>query len=394
MLFPPATVVAMVLSFVGATPVESRPAARGGTDSRASAPSLKVAAGLWAPKKASKPRPARDDNDAREEELLKPARAPAGGGDSGSRTRGRRPIKMDDSAEEGDEEGAEEGDEEDDEDRPKVVKRRKRVVEEEDEEAEPIASQPSIIPRLFNFGIGGAMIRRSFAYDVATQQGDKGVRLGYALALESFPLVSQPSGWYRTLGIGLQYEKQYGDATYNEPMTGMFNGYDFSQSRLAFDARLAIPAGEWVIVMPAVGYGRIGADLERTTPSMPGQCTSTSTEPCFADVVATYLSMDLHIRVGFTPTFAMSLAGGYLLGLAVGKGTDQITAGLPGGSMKGFHVDIGASALITDWLAVQATIPIRRYSIALDAPTSGTPAYRGATDWYYGLIAGIAVMTK
>ena len=36
--------------------------------------------------------------------------------------------------------------------------------------------------------------------------------------------------------------------------------------------------------------------------------------------------------------------------------------------MKGFHVDLGASVLITDWLAVQATIPIRRYSIALDAP--------------------------
>ena len=199
----------MVLSFVGATPVETRPAARGGTDAVASAPSFKVAAGLWAPKKAAKPRPPREDNDAREEELLKPARAPAGG-DTASRSR-RRPIKMDDSAEEGDEEGAEEGEEEDDEDRPKVVKRRKRVVEEEDEEEEPIASQPSVIPRLINFQIGGAMMRRSFAYDAGNQQGDKGVRLGYALALESFPLVSQPSGWYRTLGFGVAYEKQYGE---------------------------------------------------------------------------------------------------------------------------------------------------------------------------------------
>jgi len=391
MLFPPVTVVAMVLSFVSATPVETRPAPRGGTDSSASAPSLKIAAGLWAPKKAAKPRPPRDDTEAREEELLK-ARPPAGG-DGASRGR-RRPIKMDDSAEEGDEEGAEEGDEEDEEDRPKVVKRRKRVVEEEEEEAEPIASQPAIIPRLISFGIGGAMMRRSFAYDAGNQQGDKGTRLGYALALESFPLVTQEAGWYRTLGIGIQYEKQYGDATYNEPMTGMFNGYNFSQSRLAFDARYAIPAGEWVIVMPAVGYGRVGADLERMTPTMPSMCGATSTEPCFADVVATYLSMDLHIRVAFTPTFAMSLAGGYLLGIAVGKGSDQITAEVPGGSMKGFHVDLGASALITDWLAVQATIPIRRYSIALDAPMGAAFMYRGATDMYYGLIAGVAVMTK
>lgn len=381
----------MVLSFVGATPAETRSAARGGPDAVASAPSLKVAAGLWAPKKAAKPRPPRDDGDSREEELLKPARAPAGSGDNGSRTR-RRPIKMDDSAEEGDEEGAEEGEEEDDEDRPKVVKRRKRVVEEEDEEVEPIASQPSVIPRLIDFQIGGAMMRRSFAYDAATRQGDTGVRLGYALALESFPLVSQPGGWYRTLGIGVQYEKQYGDATTDMPMTGGFNGYNFSQSRLAFDARYAIPAGEWVVVMPALGYGRVSADLQRTPPLTPTDCPSTSDQPCFADVVATYLSMDVHIRVGFSPTFAMSLAGGYLLGIAVGKGTDQITAEVPGGSMKGFHVELGARALITDWLAVQATIPVRRYSIALDAPMGA--AYRGATDTYYGLVAGIVLMTK
>ena len=163
---------------------------------------------------------------------------------------------------------------------------------------------------------------------------------------------------------------------------------------MAFDARYAIPAGEWVVVMPALGYGRIGADLQRTTPTMPSMCGATSTEPCFADVVATYLSMDLHIRVGFSPTFAMSLSGGYLLGLAVGKGMDQITAEVPGGSMKGFHVEIGAKVLITDWLAVQAAIPVRRYSIALDTPMGAAFMYRGATDTYYGLIAGIVLMTK
>ena len=71
---------------------------------------------------------------------------------------------------------AEEGDEEDDEDRPKVVKRRKRVVEEEDEDARNrFASQPSIIPRLINFGLGTAMMRRSFAYDPADPAGRQGL---------------------------------------------------------------------------------------------------------------------------------------------------------------------------------------------------------------------------
>ena len=32
------------------------------------------------------------------------------------------------------------------------------------------------------------------AYNQATLQGDKGFRLGYALVLESFPFVTQPSG--------------------------------------------------------------------------------------------------------------------------------------------------------------------------------------------------------
>ena len=392
MLFPSVTVVAMVLSFVGATPAETRPAARGGTDSSASAPSLKVAAGLWAPKKAAKPRPPRDDNDAREEELLKPARAPAGGGDNGSRTR-RRPIKMDDSAEEGDEEGAEEGDEEDEEDRPKVVKRRKRVVEEEDEEAEPIASQPVIIPRLFNFGIGGAMIRRSFAYDVGTQQGDKGVRLGYALALESFPLVSQPSGWYRTLGIGVQYEKQYGDATYNEPMTDMFNGYPFSQSRLAFDARYAIPAGEWVVVMPAVGYGRVGADLERTTPTMPGMCVSTETDAVFCRRRRD-IPLDGPAHPRRVHADVRDVAGGRLPAGArrrEGHGSDHGRAagrfheGLPRRSRR-----VGADHRLAGRAGHHSDSPLQHCAGRSHERTS---TYRGATDMYYGLIAGIAVMT-
>ena len=156
---------------------------------------------------------------------------------------------------------ADEGDDDDDEDKPKVVKRRKRVAEEEEEEApEPIESQPSVIPRLINFAIGAALIRRSFAFDQATLQGDNGIRLGYQLALESLParvaaerLVSDDR--HRRL-----YEKEYGDATHNADER-MFNGYPFNQSRLGFDVRFAIPAGDWVIVMPAVGYGRVGADL-------------------------------------------------------------------------------------------------------------------------------------
>jgi hypothetical protein len=392
MLFPSATVVAAtVLSWiVGTSPIATRAAPRGARGSVV-APT-RVAAGLWAPKKSTKPRPAREDDDSREEELLKP-RAPANGGGGTPKTK-RRPIRMDDSTAEEGEDETDEGGDEDDEDKPKVVKRRKRVAEEEEDDSpEPIESQPSVIPRLVNVAIAPSLIRRSFAFDQAALQGDAGVRLGYQLALESFPLVTRPSGWYRTFGIGAVYEKEYGDATHNAT-GGMFNGYPFNQSRLGFDLRFAIPAGEWVIVMPAIGYGRVGADLQRSNPTTPTNCMAASAmDPCFGDVNASYLSVDVHIRVGVSPTFALSLAGGYLQGLSVTKGMDQITAE-GDASMKGFHVEGGPTLLLSDWVALQANATFRRYGYAF-SPASGTSfTYRSAADMYYGVIAGLALFTK
>jgi len=348
---------------------------------------MKLAAGLWAPKKTSKPK-ARDD-DAREEELLKSPGAPAGGGNAGATPKRRRPIKMDESAEES-EDDSEEGDDED-EDRPKVTKRRKHVVEEEEADVEePIALQPSVIPRLVSFELGPAMIRRSFAYDTATLQGDKGFRLGYQLAVEAYPFVSQMSGAHRTLGIGAYYEKQYGDATSTMP-DGSFSGYGFNQSRWGFDARYGFPIGQWFLLMPALGYGRMGADLQRNAAVAPGNCMSAGgMPPCFGDVSAPYISADIHMRLGVTPQFALSLVGGYMLGLGVTRGDHQITAEAPA-TMRGFHVEAGAMFLIKDWLAVQAMIPFRRYSFAFDGMGL---TYKSAADTYYGVMGGLAVFTK
>jgi hypothetical protein len=387
MLFQSATVVAaLVFVLAGASPLEARTATRGAAVSTTAAAPIRVG-GLWAPKKSSKPRPPKDD-DAREEELLRSKSTPP---PSESAPRKRRPIKMDESQEE-EEEEAEEGDE-DEEDAPRVTKRRKRVVEEEEDEApQPIASQPSVFPRVINFGIGMAGVRRSFAYDQAGQQGDKGIRLGYSLALESYPFVNQPNGVWRTIGIGAHYEKQYGDSTWSSPMSGQFIGYGFNQSRWGFDARWAIPAGEWVLIVPALGYGRAGADLQRMTPIAPGMCTTGVMDACTADINASYLSADVHLRFGLTPTLALSLSGGYLLGLGVQRGMDQIAAEASA-TMRGFHIDAGAQMLLGDYLAVQATIPFRRYAFAFDTAGSSV-MYRAATDMYYGLIAGIAVLTK
>jgi hypothetical protein len=387
MFFPSATAVAaLVLNLAGANPFAAGPARR--EVSARPARHMKVAGGLWAPPKKSKPKSPKDE-EAQEEELLKPRKAAA---DGAGRPKSRRPIKMDESGGEGGDDEADEGDD-DDEDGPKVVKRRKRVSEEEDEDAaEPIESQPSVIPRLVNFELGPAVLRRSFAYSQATEQGDKGFRLGYQFALESFPLVSQPSGWYRTFGIGAYYEKEYGDATRDQP-SGVFMGAAVNHSRWGFDARYAIPAGESVVIMPAIGYGRIGADNERMTPTMPSMCTSTSPDPCFGDIKAAYLSADLHLRLAISPRMALSLAGGYLQGIGVSRGPDQITAEASA-STKGFHVDLGASMLLGDWFALTATVPFRRYVFNFTPASGGAFTARSATDVYYGLVAGIAVLTK
>lgn len=389
MLFPSATVVAaLLLNLAGAAP-SPNPRVGRGVSAPAAPAALKVAAGLWAPKKS---KPKAKDEDAQEEELLKP-RKPAG--DAGApRTTKRRPIKMDGTAEEGDDE-AEEGDDEDDEDRPKVVKRRKRVSEEEeeDESPEPIASQLSVIPRAVDFTLGPTVLRRSFGYNLGTEQGDHAFRYGYHFALESFPLVARPSGWYRTIGIGAYYEKEYGDSTRSQP-SGVFMGAAVNHSRWGFDARYAIPAGEWVVIMPALGYGRTGSDLVRMTPTMPSSCLTSNPDPCFGDIKASYMAADLHLRVGISPRMALSLSGGYLLGLGVARGPDQITAEASA-SMNGFHVELGASMLIGDWFAVGAQIPFRHYGFSFNPPTGGGAFMaKSATDTYYGLLAGFAVMTR
>jgi hypothetical protein len=249
-----------------------------------------------------------------------------------------------------------------------------------------------VIPRLVNFELGPAILRRSFDYNVPTEQGDHGMRFGYQFGVESFPAVTQPGGWYRTLGIGAYYEKEYGDATRTMP-SGLFTGAAVNHSRWGFDARYAFPAGDWVIIMPALGYGRIGTDLERMTPTVPSMCTSTTADPCFGDVKAAYLSADLHLRVGISPRAALSLSGGYLLGLGVARGNDQITAEASA-SMNGFHVELGGAMLLGDYFAVTAQVPFRRYGFAFSPPSGGTFTAKAATEMYYGLIAGFAVMTK
>jgi hypothetical protein len=173
MFFPSATVVsAMVLSFTGASFESSRAPTSAPAHVKAE-PATRLAAGLWAPKKVGKPRPARksdSDYEQSEEELLRSPSAPTPAKtEKTPASRRRKPIMMEDGQEEEDDEA----EEEDDDGEARVVKKRKRVVEEEDDDAEDvIPSLPPILPRLINFELGTSMQRRSFSYDLPTMQGD------------------------------------------------------------------------------------------------------------------------------------------------------------------------------------------------------------------------------
>ncbi len=395
MFFPSATVVsAMVLSFTGAS-FESSPAPTAALAHAKVEPATRLAAGLWAPKKPGKPRPARKsdaDYEQSEEELLRSPSAPAPAKtEKAPASRRRKPIMMEDGQEEEDDEA--QGEDDDDEDGAKVVKKRKRVVEEEDDDVEDvIPSLPPILPRLINFELGTSMQKRSFSYDLPTMQGDSSFRIGYQIGLEAYPLMTQPNGWFRTLGIGGSYAKENGDAI-TQGMSGMFTGYPVSQGRWGFDARYAIPVGEHVVLIPALGYGNMSADLKRMSPLAPSSCLTAETAPCFADIKTSYVSADFHIRVAATEALAVSLSGGYLIGLGVAGGMDQISAQAPA-EMKGFHVEAGARFMIKDWFAVYAAVPFRRYSFTFGAPSAGTTImYRAAADTYVGATAGIALFT-
>jgi hypothetical protein len=129
------------------------------------------------------------------------------------------------------------------------------------------------------------------------------------------------------------------------------------------------------------------------TPTAPSMCLTSNPDPCFGGINAGYLSADLHLRVAISPVMALSLAGGYIQGVGVGRGADQITAEASA-AMSGFHVDLGASLMIGDYFAVSAAIPFRRYVFNFSPAAGAAFTAKSATDQYVGAIAGFAVFTK
>jgi hypothetical protein len=384
MFFGPATLALVALfCFTGVPP--SGAAAR----SVPVAAPRTVAAGtkLWAPKKVDRPRRSDDSNRiAREEELLlRPRNAPA------APPRPRKKIKMETAAATDDEAG---GDDDDEDEAPTVSRRHKSSDEEEDDDDdddEESPSLPSIAPHMLAFGVGTSFTHRSFTYD-APLQGDNGFRLGYALALESYPLLLTGPGWWRNIGIGFRYANEvYGTAGVRDPDDGSLVSYPVKQMRWGIDLRYAIPLGANVVVIPAVGYGKLTVDLRRPEPLVPSMCTAGISPPCFSDVDSSTLNADVHLRVAFMPVLSMSLTAGVSRGLNISRAPGGIAAEVPAVS-NGFHVEPGVMLMLGNWFALQASFPIVRNSYDFAKPASGNRVYSSATETYFGVVGGVTAL--
>jgi hypothetical protein len=303
----------------------------------------------------------------------------------------RRPAASEESEED---ESAASADE-DEEEKPRVKRKRRRVVEEEEEEDDeeedaPMASLPVIIPRLISFGGGVSAIGRSFGYNTALQKESTFPRMGINLALEAYPMLRLPRGWYKRLGVAFNLNMEFGAAALQLPMMPA-SSWPVSQRRWAFDVRYAIPLGERVVVLPALGIGGNTFDLKSSAPTSPTNCGSSATTPCIADIQTMFFAADLNLRVAVMDQLSLSLSGGYILGLAVGKANGQIGQDSTSTKLSGFHVEPGANLMLMDWLAVRAAIPFVHYGYAFTSPTA---TYKTATETYYGIMGSVVLFTR
>ena len=256
---------------------------------------------------------------------------------------------------------------------------------------EGVASLPSIAPRLLALGVGSSFLHRSFSFDRPLQQ-DTGFRLGYALTLESYPLLVSGPGWHQMLGIGFQYANEFvGSAGVHDANSEALVSYPVKQARWGVDLRYALTFGEHVVIIPAIGYGKLAVDLQRPTPVAPSACMVGSDLPCFGDVNASHLTADLHIRIAVSSGFGLSLVSGFYRGLNISRAMGGIAAEAPASS-NGFHVEPGATIMLGDWFALQARLPIIRNNYSFGLPASGVALYRSATETYYGLVLGVALV--
>ena len=162
--------------------------------------------------------------------------------------------------------------------------------------------------------------------------------------------------------------------------------------RWSVDARYAYAAGERWVLVPRVGFGHSGYDVQRKTETTPpSMCTANATSVCLPDVTFSHFVLGAEARVAFTPAFGMWLGAAFLPAFGVGRAPGQLGVENAPASSIGFGGSLGATWQLGEWLALQASIPVSRTNFVIDGPNN---AYRSASEMYYGLVVGAVVSAK
>jgi hypothetical protein len=284
----------------------------------------------------------------------------------------------------------------------RLVARRKHVSADdeesgdkpdEDEDAEDRDTDrdtaPVLAPRLVSLALEATALGRSFRFDTPLQSENSFPRVGATLQLEAYPLLTLTRDFYRLFGLGIMYGREMGQAAVPQ-VNGSTISFPVVQSRWQLDVRYPLAVAPSFVIMPALGYGVSAFDLQRGTPVNPSACPVGTAEACLPNISLASFAADLTLRYALTDSAAVSLLGGYLLGSSVGRAPGNI-ASEAAATATGYHLALGATYVLTDWLAIVAEGELIHHGYAFSSPTV---TYRSATETYYGAGLGLRIFTK
>jgi hypothetical protein len=247
---------------------------------------------------------------------------------------------------------------------------------------------PVIAPHLVSFGLGTALMGRSFSFNGPLQPESSSPRGGLSAQLESFPLLSH-DGWFAALGLGASFDTEIGSAGVGQTDGGTLS-YPVTQTRWGFDVRYALPWRDRFLIVPLLGIGHSGYNLERRAQPAPSTCPATSTQVCLPDVGVSHVNFGFDARAALTPKLSVSLSAAYLAGFGVGRGMGQLGAESDA-SAHGFSGALAISWQIIDWLALRAETPLTYYGYQFSRKGL---SYSSASETYYGVVIGATVFTR
>jgi hypothetical protein len=296
--------------------------------------------------------------------------------------------------------------EDDDEEAPRsrrIVARRRHVAADdaesgdnpdEDEDADDRDTTdgdtaPVLAPRLVSLSLEATALGRSFRFDTPLQSENSFPRVGATLQLEAYPLLSLTRDFYRLFGLGIMYGREMGQAAVPQ-VNGSTISFPVVQSQWQVDLRYPLAVAPSFVIMPALGYGASAFDLQRGTPVNPSACPVGTAEACLPNISLASFVAELTLRYALTDAAAVSLVGGYLLGSSVGRAPGNI-ASEAAATASGYHLALGATYVLTDWLAIVAEGELIHHGYAF---SSQAVTYRSATETYYGAGLGLRIFTK